>query len=120
MVISAGRVKLGALLSFTVMVWIWSAAALPQPSTRCQGRVMIFSPAQAPFASASVKVACSPLLQLSVSSVTYTVAATLASQVHLALVKIVISAGRVKLGALLSFTELVWIWSAAALPQPST
>src|SRR5258705_8042241 len=109
MVMSAGLVKVGAVLSLTVIVWIWFAAALPQLSESDQVRVIIFSPWQEPCAVASENVAFNPVEQLSASLVTSPVAATEASYVHPAEVKIVISAGLVKVGAVLSLTVMVWI-----------
>src|SRR6185436_18131942 len=118
MVTSAGLVKVGAMLSCTVIVWIWSAAALPQLSTNDHVRVIIFCPWQLPLATASENVAFSPVEQLSASLVTSPVADTEASYKHPASVKMVMSAGLVNVGAMLSCTVMVWIWSAAALPQP--
>src|ERR1043166_2060948 len=117
MVRSGGRVKVGGVLSLTVMVWTWSAAALLQRSARCHVRVMILSPGQLPLLTVSVKVAWRPVLQLSVSSVTSPVTATLESKVQSALVKIVRSGGRVNVGGVLSLTVMVWTWSTAALLQ---
>ena len=75
----AGAVNVGAVLSVTVMVCVWFAAALPQLSTRDQVRVIIWEPWQAPSATASVKVACKSVEQLSASLVTSPVVATEAS-----------------------------------------
>src|SRR5665811_1215127 len=81
---------------------------------------MICDPSHAPATVTSAKVACNPVEQLSASLVTSPVAVTLASYVHVALVKIVMSAGRVNVGAVLSLTVIVCTWLAAAFPQWST
>ena len=77
--ISAGAVNVGAMLSVTVMICTWFCAGLLQSSTRDQVLVIIFEPAQSPFAILSVKVACNWLEQLSASLVTSPVADTDAS-----------------------------------------
>ena len=82
----AADVNVGLVVSLTVMVCIWFAAALPQLSTKLHVLVMILLPWQDPFAVASVKVACKPVEQLSASLVTSPVTATLALNVHVALV----------------------------------
>ena len=77
--ISAGAVNVGAMLSVTVIVCIWSAAGLSQPSTRDHVRVMILEPGHCPSVTTSVKVACNSVEQLSSSLVTSPVADTEAS-----------------------------------------
>src|SRR5690242_2876430 len=109
MVTSAGLVNVGAVLSCTSIICIWLAAALPQLSTNDHVRVIITSPWQEPEEVASEKVAFNPVEQLSASLVTSPVAATDASYVHPAEVKMVTSAGLVKAGAMLSLTVIVWI-----------
>ena len=79
MVMFAGAVNAGAVLSLTVMVCTWSAAALPQLSTRLQVLVIILEPSHGPATFTSTKVACNPVEQLSASLVTSPVAATVAS-----------------------------------------
>ena len=71
--------NVGAVISLTVMVCIWFAAALPQLSTRDQVRVMILDPWHCPSTKASVKVACKSVEQLSASFVTSPVTDTEAS-----------------------------------------
>ena len=78
MVISAGTVKVGGVVSLTVMIWI-CVVVLPQSSVRVQVLVMICSPSHAPAATASVNVASSEVSQLSASSVTSPVIVTFAS-----------------------------------------
>ena len=78
MVISAGTVKVGGVVSLTVMIWIW-VVVLPQSSVSVQVLVMISSPSHAPAATASVNVASSDVSQLSASSVTSPVIVTFAS-----------------------------------------
>ena len=75
----AGAVNVGAVLSVTVMVCVWFAAALPQLSINDHVRVMILEPRQAPSVTTSVKVACKPVEQLSASFVTSPVTASEAS-----------------------------------------
>src|SRR5678809_263244 len=79
MVMSAGLVKVGGVLSCTVIICTWLAAALPQLSASDQVRVMTLAPGQFPLATASEKVAFNPVEQLSASSVTSPVAVTDAS-----------------------------------------
>ena len=75
---SAGLVNAGAVLSLTVIVCTWSAAALPQLSTRCHVLVMIRDPSQGPAIFTSVNVAFNTVEQLSDSLVTSPVAPTVA------------------------------------------
>ncbi len=79
MVMSAGRVKVGGVLSLTVIVCIWFAATFPQSSTRLHVRVIIFEPSHEPLLTTSTKVACNPVEQLSASLVTSPVTDTEAS-----------------------------------------
>src|SRR5258706_87983 len=116
----SGLVNVGAVLSLTVMVCTWFAAALPHLSTRCHVLVMTCEPSHGPAVTTSVKVACNPVEQLSASLVTSPVADTLASYPQDALVKIVMLSGLVNVGAVLSLTVMVCTWFAAALPQLST
>src|SRR5260221_13837449 len=116
----AGRVNVGAVLSLTVMVCTWFAAALPQLSTRCHVLVMTWEPSHGPAVTTSVKVACNPVEQLSASLVTSPVADTLASYPQVALVKIVMLGGGGNVGAVLSLTVMECTWLAAALPHLST
>src|SRR5260221_660055 len=116
---SAGRANVGAVLSLTVMVCTWLAAALPHLSTRFHVLVMTCEPSHEPAVTTSVNVACNPVEQLSASLVTSPVADTLASYPQDALVEIVMLSGRVNVGAVLSLTVMVCTWLAAALPQLS-
>ena len=77
--VSAGAENVGLILSLTVMVCIWVAAAFPQASTKDQVRVITLEPSQVPLATLSVKVACNPVEQLSASLVTSPVAVSEAS-----------------------------------------
>src|SRR3989304_4371280 len=117
MVMSAGAVTVGAMLSSTVITctcWV----LLPQSSVSDHVLVMICSPSQAPSATASLKVASSEVSQLSASSVTSPVTPTDASYAQLASLYIVMSAGWVNVGAMLSSTVITctcWV----LLPQSS-
>src|SRR4051812_8537902 len=72
-------VIVGGVISVTVIVCTWSAAAFPQLSTRCHVRAITLLPWQGPLVTTSVYVAFKPVEQLSASLVTSPVAATLAS-----------------------------------------
>src|SRR3972149_1292524 len=117
MVMSAGWVNVGAMLSSTVITctcWV----LLPQSSVSDQVLVIICSPSQVPFTTASLKVASSDVSQLSASSVTSPVTPTDASYVQLAFLYMVMSAGAVNVGAILSSTVITctcWV----LLPQSS-
>src|SRR5678816_954251 len=102
-----GLVKVGAVLSLTVIVCTWSSAALPQSSTRLQVLVITWFPGHDPFIVTSVKVASMAVEQLSASSVTSPVKVTLATKLQAASVKIVMLAGLVKVGAILSLTVII-------------
>ncbi len=78
---SPGTVNVGGVLSRIVMVWNWSAAVLPQLSIKLQVLLIVYPPSHPMIAmvSVSTKTAWIPIEQLSVSSVTSPVKATLAS-----------------------------------------
>src|SRR4030043_111418 len=107
------------MLSLTVIVCSWSAAALPHLSVRCHVLAMLNVPSHGPAVTTSVYVALIPVEQLSASSVTSPVIVGSALYVHVAVVKISVSAGLVNVGAMLSDTVIVCSWSAAALPHLS-
>src|SRR3990170_3626582 len=117
MVMSAGAVNVGAMLSSTVITctcWV----LLPQSSVSVQVLVIICSPSQPPATTASLNVASSDVSQLSASSVTSPVIPTDASYVQLAFLYMVMSAGAVNVGAILSSTVITctcWV----LLPQSS-
>ena len=106
------------MLSVTVIVCVWGAAALPHASTRFQVLVIIFEPAHWPLATLSVNVACNSAEQLSASLVTSPVAVTEASKVQSAVVNISVFAGAVKVGAIVSWIVNV-AEDVAALSQAS-
>ena len=70
MVMFAGRVNVGAVLSLTVMVCTCVAAVLPQLSVRLQVLVITLLPWHGPFTVTSANVAFNPVEQLSASLVT--------------------------------------------------
>src|SRR3989304_2023806 len=117
MVMSAGWVNVGTVLSSTVITctcWV----LLPQSSVSDHVLVIICSPSQAPFTTASLNVASSEVSQLSASSVTSPVTPTDASYVQLAFLYIVMSAGWVNVGTVLSSTVITCTcWGL--LPQSS-
>src|SRR5213083_3431009 len=113
-VLAPGWPMVGALVSLSVMVWVW-LALLPQASVTVQVRVITLTTwlEQAPLVALSLCVTV-PLLQVSVP-VGAPVAAGLVSPGH----STVASAGKfTKLGALVSLSVIVWAW-LALLPQAS-
>src|SRR5438552_2215772 len=113
-VLAPGWPMVGALVSLSVMVWVW-LALLPQASVTVQVRVMTLTTwlEQAPLVSLSLCVRV-PLLQVSVP-VGAPVAAGLVSPGH----STIASAGKfTKLGALVSLL-LIALPILALLPQAS-
>src|SRR5438093_406219 len=113
-VLAPGWPMVGALVSLSVMVWVW-LALLPQASVTVQVRVITLTTwlEQAPLVALSLCVTV-PLLHVSVP-VGAPVAAGLVSPGHSTWA----SAGKfTKLGALVSLSVMIWAW-LALLPQAS-
>src|SRR5436190_17292759 len=101
------RSYIAPLSTFTHTLSLHAALPISHASTKCQVRVMIFSPAQIPAATPSLNVAFSPVLQLSASSVTSPVTATLASYVPVEHASNLMSASELDVGLILDFTVIV-------------
>ena len=117
---SPGAVKVGAVLSATVIVCVW-VVELPEQSTSFHVLVIVYEPAHAPATGvASVYVAWIAVLsQLSASSVRTRVAVVDSVDLHGASVMKVNAPGAVTVGGVLSATVIVVVW-VVELAEQST
>src|SRR4030043_299274 len=103
---SAGSVKVGPVVSVAVITCTFWVVLL-QSSVSVQVRVITCSPSQSPSVTTSAYVASSEVSQLSSSSVTSPVIAIEASYAQAASLYIVMSAGSVKVGRVVSVAVMI-------------